>query len=127
MRPPDPNARSRSPGDAPPAEGPPWDLPIQRATFAFVDLEMTGLRLGEDRVVEVCFDRVRDRSTIDRFDTVIEAGMTFTVEPMLTLGTYEWDIWDDGWTVTTKDKSRTAQFEHTILVTSSGPEILTQP
>jgi methionyl aminopeptidase len=63
----------------------------------------------------------------ERFDTVIEAGMTFTVEPMLTLGTYEWDIWDDGWTVTTKDKSRTAQFEHTILVTSSGPEILTLP
>jgi methionyl aminopeptidase len=62
-----------------------------------------------------------------RFNTVIEAGMTFTVEPMLTLGTYEWDMWDDGWTVTTKDKSRTAQFEHTLLVTPNGPEILTLP
>ena len=62
-----------------------------------------------------------------RFDTVIERGMTFTIEPMLTLGTYEWDIWDDGWTVTTKDKSRTAQFEHTLLVTDSGAEILTLP
>ena len=60
-----------------------------------------------------------------RFDDVIMPGMTFTIEPMLTLGTYEWDIWDDGWTVTTKDKSRTAQFEHTILVTEDGPEILT--
>ncbi|MBM7788831.1 type I methionyl aminopeptidase [Tenggerimyces flavus] len=60
-----------------------------------------------------------------RFDTVIEAGMTFTVEPMLTLGTHEWDMWDDGWTVTTKDRSRTAQFEHTVLVTESGPELLT--
>jgi len=62
-----------------------------------------------------------------RFDTVIEAGMTFTVEPMLTLGTYQWDLWDDGWTVTTQDKSRCAQFEHTILVTDRGPEILTLP
>ena len=62
-----------------------------------------------------------------RFDTVIEAGMTFTVEPMLTLGTYQWDLWDDGWTVTTQDKSRCAQFEHTILVTEHGPEILTLP
>jgi methionyl aminopeptidase len=62
-----------------------------------------------------------------RFDTIIEAGMTFTVEPMLTLGTYQWDLWDDGWTVTTQDKSRCAQFEHTILVTDKGPEILTLP
>jgi methionyl aminopeptidase len=62
-----------------------------------------------------------------RFDDVMVPGMTFTIEPMLTLGTYEWDIWDDGWTVTTKDKSRTAQFEHTLLVTDSGAEILTLP
>ena len=63
----------------------------------------------------------------ERFDTPIEVGMTFTVEPMLTLGTYEWDLWDDGWTVVTKDRSRSAQFEHTILVTDAGPEILTLP
>jgi methionyl aminopeptidase len=62
-----------------------------------------------------------------RFDDVIVPGMTFTVEPMLTLGTHEWDLWDDGWTVTTKDKSRSAQFEHTLLVTGSGAEILTLP
>jgi len=73
VRPPDPNARSRSPGETPP-EGSQWDLPIAEATFAFVDLEMTGLRLGEDRVVEVCFERVRDRSAIDRVDTVINPG-----------------------------------------------------
>jgi methionyl aminopeptidase len=59
--------------------------------------------------------------------TVIEPGMTFTVEPMLTLGTYEWDMWDDGWTILTKDRRRSAQFEHTILVTDSGAEILTLP
>ncbi|CAN5878036.1 type I methionyl aminopeptidase [soil metagenome] len=60
-----------------------------------------------------------------RLDTVIKPGMTFTIEPMLTLGTIDWDLWDDGWTVTTKDKRRTAQFEHTLLVTDSGAEVLT--
>jgi len=59
--------------------------------------------------------------------TVIEPGMTFTVEPMLTLGTPEWDIWDDAWTVVTSDRLRSAQFEHTILVTDTGAEILTLP
>jgi methionyl aminopeptidase len=62
-----------------------------------------------------------------RFDTVMEPGMTFTIEPMLTLGTIEWDIWDDGWTVVTKDRKRTAQFEHTLVVTDTGTEILTLP
>ncbi|WP_157439514.1 type I methionyl aminopeptidase [Aeromicrobium sp. Root344] len=61
------------------------------------------------------------------YDTVIEKGMTFTIEPMLTLGSVEWDMWDDGWTATTQDKSRTAQFEHTLLVTADGAEILTLP
>ncbi len=59
-------------------------------------------------------------------ETVLEPGMTFTVEPMITLGAVDYDIWDDGWTVTTKDKRRTAQFEHTLLVTATGVEILTQ-
>jgi methionyl aminopeptidase len=58
--------------------------------------------------------------------TIIEAGMTFTIEPMLTLGTHTWDMWNDGWTIVTKDLQRSAQFEHTILVTESGAEILTQ-
>jgi len=57
--------------------------------------------------------------------TIIEAGMTFTIEPMLTLGMYTWDMWNDGWTIVTKDLKRSAQFEHTILVTESGAEILT--
>lgn len=55
----------------------------------------------------------------------IEVGMVFTIEPMLTLGTHEWELWPDGWTVTTKDKSITAQFEHTLVVTETGAEILT--
>ncbi|MGW3343890.1 type I methionyl aminopeptidase [Nonomuraea rubra] len=54
-------------------------------------------------------------------------GMTFTIEPMLTLGTIEYEIWPDKWTAVTKDRKRTAQFEHTIVVTESGSEILTLP
>jgi methionyl aminopeptidase len=61
------------------------------------------------------------------YDTVIEAGMTFTIEPMLNLGTHEWDMWDDGWTVVTKDRRTSAQFEHTLLVTDDGAEVLTNP
>ena len=61
------------------------------------------------------------------YGTVIEAGMTFTIEPMLNLGTHEWRMWDDGWTVVTRDGRRSAQFEHTILVTDTGNEILTLP
>ncbi|MBP0460493.1 type I methionyl aminopeptidase [Streptomyces montanisoli] len=59
--------------------------------------------------------------------TVIREGMTFTIEPMLTLGSYDYDLWDDGWTVVTKDRRRTAQFEHTLVVTAAGAEILTLP
>ena len=62
-----------------------------------------------------------------RYDTIMEPGMTFTIEPMITLGTYEYEIWDDGWTVVTGDRKLTAQFEHTILVTDTGSEILTLP
>jgi methionyl aminopeptidase len=60
-------------------------------------------------------------------DVTIEVGMTFTIEPMLTLGTVEWDMWDDGWTVVTRDRKRTAQFEHTLVVTETGAEVLTLP
>jgi methionyl aminopeptidase len=56
---------------------------------------------------------------------IMEPGMTFTIEPMLTLGTIEYEIWADGWTVVTADGLRTAQFEHTVLVTPDGHEILT--
>lgn len=61
------------------------------------------------------------------YNTLIEPGMVFTIEPMLTLGTHDWVTWDDGWTVLTADNSRTAQFEHTLLVTETGTEILTLP
>lgn len=59
--------------------------------------------------------------------TLMEPGMVFTIEPMLTLGTRHWDMWEDGWTAVTRDRKRTAQFEHTLVVTDDGAEILTLP
>ena len=61
----------------------------------------------------------------DRYSDEMQVGMVFTIEPMLTLGSYQWNMWDDGWTVTTRDKSITAQFEHTLVVTEDGYDILT--
>jgi methionyl aminopeptidase len=61
------------------------------------------------------------------YDTLIKPGMTFTIEPMITLGSGDWYMWDDGWTVLTADGSRCAQFEHTLAVTESGAEVLTRP
>jgi methionyl aminopeptidase len=57
--------------------------------------------------------------------TLMEPGMTFTIEPMITLGHWHHRVWDDNWTAVTADGSRTAQFEHTVLVTDQGVEILT--
>lgn len=62
-----------------------------------------------------------------RATTVMEPGMTFTIEPMITLGAVEYDMWDDGWTAVTADRRWTAQFEHTLVITDSGAEILTLP
>jgi methionyl aminopeptidase len=62
-----------------------------------------------------------------RLETLMEPGMTFTIEPMITMGTYQHDMWDDGWTVLTKDRRWTAQFEHMVAVTDTGYELLTAP
>ena len=62
---------------------------------------------------------------VPELDLVLEPGMTFTIEPMITEGTWEDRLWDDGWTAVTDDGRRSAQFEHTILVTDAGAEILT--
>ena len=56
---------------------------------------------------------------------IMEPGMTFTVEPMITEGTWQDDLWDDGWTAVTADRKRSAQFEHTLAVTAGGAELLT--
>lgn len=57
---------------------------------------------------------------------VIQPGMTFTIEPMITMGDWHEEIWDDEWTAVTRDGSRVAQFEHTLLVGELGAEVLTQ-
>ena len=62
-----------------------------------------------------------------RYETLLRPGMTFTIEPMLTLGDQASEVWDDGWTVVTRDRSRAAQFEQTIVVTTTGAEIITAP
>lgn len=61
-----------------------------------------------------------------RADTVIQEGMLFTIEPMLTLGSPQLSEWDDGWTIVTRDGRRSAQFEHTVYITANGAEILTR-
>jgi len=63
--------QSHSPGDTPPPAGPPWDSPVDDAPLAFVDLEMTGLRVGEDRVIEICIERVRGSTIEGRIDRVV--------------------------------------------------------
>lgn len=63
----------------------------------------------------------------DSYTDVLEPGMTLTIEPMINLGALPYDIWDDGWTVQNRDGEYTAQFEHTILITEDGNEILTLP
>ena len=60
-----------------------------------------------------------------RMTTIMEPGMVFTIEPMISMGTGQHKIWDDDWTAVTADGSRTAQFEHTIVVTDTAMEILT--
>ena len=62
-----------------------------------------------------------------RATTVLLPGMTFTIEPMITVGDWQHRMWDDGWTAVTADGRRTAQFEHTLVVTDTGAEILTVP
>ncbi|NLT26926.1 MAG: type I methionyl aminopeptidase [Microbacteriaceae bacterium] len=61
------------------------------------------------------------------YATVMEPGMVFTIEPMLVTGSQDWESWDDGWTIVTRDRSRCAQFEHTVFIGEDGPELLTLP
>jgi methionyl aminopeptidase len=60
-----------------------------------------------------------------RSTMIMRPGMTFTIEPMITLGSWQHRMWDDGWTAVTSDGKRTAQFEHTVLVTDDGVDVLT--
>lgn len=59
-------------------------------------------------------------------DVIMKPGMVFTIEPMLTAGSIDYDVWPDGWTVVTRDGGRSAQFEHTVVVTDSGVDVLSE-
>lgn len=63
----------------------------------------------------------------NRYPGIMKPGMSFTIEPVLSQGSDELIILDDNWTAVTADDSRTAQFEHTVLITHDGVEILTIP
>ncbi len=56
----------------------------------------------------------------------MKPGMVFTIEPMINAGTHEWILLDDGWTVVTADGKLSVQYEHSIVITRNGPEILTK-
>ena len=85
--------------------------------------DFTGHGIGTSFHTGLVVPHYDDPST----EVILEVGMTFTIEPMLTLGTHDYDIWSDGWTAVTLDLRRTAQFEHTLVVTPTGAEILTLP
>ena len=57
---------------------------------------------------------------------IIKEGQVFTIEPMVNTGAWQDVTWPDGWTAVTKDGRRSAQFEHTLYVTATGCEVLTQ-
>lgn len=56
----------------------------------------------------------------------MQSGMVFTIEPVISLGSEEVEIQEDGWTAFSVDGSRSAQVEHTILITDDGHEIMTK-
>ncbi|HTL68327.1 MAG TPA: type I methionyl aminopeptidase [Lacunisphaera sp.] len=105
---------------------------ISQAVQAFVEShgfsivrEMVGHGVGrsmhEEPQIPNFLDRPRKRTA------EIKAGMTLAIEPMVNLGRHEVRTLTDGWTVVTRDGSPSAHFEHTVLTTEAGPEILTIP
>jgi methionyl aminopeptidase len=95
-------------------------------------VERDGLGIARDFVGHGVGQEFHTPPTILHYDdarltTKAELGMTFTIEPMITEGSWDSHIEDDGWTAVTVDGSRCAQFEHTLVVTGDGAEILTTP
>ena len=83
--------------------------------------EFTGHGIGENFHMEPYIAHFYEAKN----DTLLKEGMTFTIEPMLNAGSAECVVWPDKWTAVTADLARSAQFEHTLLVTAGGVEILT--
>ena len=94
---------------------------IAKANGLGVVRDFAGHGIGERFHMPPTVAHYFDRRITQR---VVE-GMTFTIEPMLTLGSADSRMLGDGWTAVTADRSRSAQFEHTILVTATGAEVLT--
>jgi len=77
-------------------------------------------------VVNSVKERTEHTSVADDYEPgFMVAGQTFTIELMLSMGSTKCVLWDDGWTAVAEDGSLSAQFEHTVLVTRDGVEILT--
>tara|TARA_A100001011_G_scaffold391158_1_gene476036 strand:- start:323 stop:1078 length:756 start_codon:yes stop_codon:yes gene_type:complete len=94
---------------------------VEREGFSVVQ-DFCGHGIGESFHKEPNILHYGERGTGEK----IKAGMIFTIEPMINYGNYETKILNDGWTAVTKDKSLSAQFEHTIGVTKDGCEIFTK-
>ena len=74
--------------------------------------------------------RLHERPSVPNFGKpgrldILKSGMCIAIEPMTTLGSYDTEALEDGWTVVTVDRSLSAHFEHTVAITPNGPEILT--
>lgn len=85
--------------------------------------EFVGHGIGEQFHTDLQIPHYHNPAMTD----LMEEGMTFTIEPMITMGAWRAQLWEDDWTATTIDLSRTAQFEYTMAVTSDGVEVLTPP
>ena len=93
-------------------------------------VERDGFSVVRDFVGHGVGKKLHEEPPIPNYKTagrgpLLVSGMTIAIEPMVNMGTYEVEIKDDNWTVVTKDSKRSAHFEHTILITEDGPEILT--
>lgn len=121
----------------------------RRALEVGISQAHAGAQLGDIGAAIQEFTRSQGCSVIERFDghgigesfhelpwvkhygkkgtgITLEVGMTFTIEPVIVLGSQAVSLLDDEWTIVSKDGSLSAQFEHTIAITDDGPEILTQ-
>ena len=94
---------------------------VERAGFSVVR-DLVGHGVGRHLHEEPAIPNYVDSSSSIK----LKSGMTLAIEPMVNYGTFRVRINDDGWTVRTEDGSSSAHFEHTVLVTDNGPEILTR-
>lgn len=95
-----------------------------REGYGVVDY-FCGHFIGREMHIAPNVHHTRGCETMDKL--IMEPGMVFTIEPILVEGQADPEVWKDGWTYVTKDKGRTAQAEHMVLITQDGHEILTIP